>query len=36
VGERVPFVLLDAPGAVRHGAQVSPERLDAALAGLCA
>jgi shikimate kinase/3-dehydroquinate synthase len=36
VGESVPFVLLDAPGAVRHGAQVGGERLEAAIAGICA
>ncbi len=35
LGERVPFVLVDAPGAVRHGATVSNEALEAALAGLC-
>jgi shikimate kinase/3-dehydroquinate synthase len=36
VGDSVPFVLVDAPGRVRHGAQVSGERLEAALAGICA
>jgi len=34
VGDSVPFVLVDAPGAVRHGVTVSSERLDAALAGI--
>jgi shikimate kinase/3-dehydroquinate synthase len=33
--DAVPFVLVDAPGAVRHGAQVSDAQLDAALAGIC-
>ena len=36
VGDDVPFVLVDAPGAVRHGAAVGSERLEAALARLCA
>ena len=36
VGETVPFVLLDAPGAVRHGAQVGAEQLEAAIAGILA
>jgi len=36
VGDSVPFVLVDAPGAVRHGAAVSSQRLEAALARLCA
>jgi shikimate kinase/3-dehydroquinate synthase len=36
VGDSVPFVLVDAPGAVRHGATVSSERLETALARLCA
>jgi shikimate kinase/3-dehydroquinate synthase len=36
VGESVPFVLLDAPGAVRPGGQVGGERLQAAIAGICA
>ncbi|MGD0385408.1 MAG: bifunctional shikimate kinase/3-dehydroquinate synthase [Solirubrobacteraceae bacterium] len=34
--EGVPFVLVDAPGEVRHGAPVAPAQLDAALAELCA
>jgi len=33
-GEHVPFVLCDAPGAVRHGAQVAPGELLAAIAEL--
>ena len=36
VGDSVPFVLLDAPGAVRYGAEVAGQRLEAALAGICA
>jgi shikimate kinase / 3-dehydroquinate synthase len=36
VGDAVPFVLLEAPGEVRHGVSVSSEELDQALAGLCA
>jgi shikimate kinase/3-dehydroquinate synthase len=35
VGDSVPFVLVDAPGAVRHGATVTSERLESALARLC-
>ncbi|HEY7965686.1 MAG TPA: bifunctional shikimate kinase/3-dehydroquinate synthase [Solirubrobacteraceae bacterium] len=35
VGDSVPFVLVDAPGAVRHGAAVSGAQLDAALEALC-
>ena len=35
VGDGVPFVVVDAPGAVRHGVQVSSERLEAAIAGIC-
>jgi shikimate kinase/3-dehydroquinate synthase len=35
VGDAVPFVLLEAPGEVRHGVSVSSEELDRALAGLC-
>jgi shikimate kinase/3-dehydroquinate synthase len=31
----VPFVLVDAPGAVRHGAEVTGEQLEAALKELC-
>jgi 3-dehydroquinate synthetase len=36
VGDAVPFVLLEAPGDVRHGVSVSREELDQALAELCA
>ena len=36
VGESVPFVLIDAPGAVRQGREVGGERLEAAIAGICA
>jgi shikimate kinase/3-dehydroquinate synthase len=32
----VPFVLVDAPGAVRHGAEVTPAQLESALEELCA
>jgi shikimate kinase/3-dehydroquinate synthase len=35
VGPSVPFVLVDAPGAVRHGAEVGPAELEAAVAALC-
>ena len=35
LGASVPFVLLDAPGSVRHGAVVSDAELDAALGALC-
>ena len=35
VGATVPFVLVDAPGAVRYGAEVGRERLEASLAELC-
>jgi shikimate kinase/3-dehydroquinate synthase len=35
LGDSVPFVLLDAPGSVRHGAIVSDAELDAALGALC-
>jgi shikimate kinase/3-dehydroquinate synthase len=35
VGASVPFVLVDAPGAVRHGAAVDPARLEAAVEALC-
>jgi shikimate kinase/3-dehydroquinate synthase len=35
VGPSVPFVLVDAPGAVRHGASVDPDELEAAVAALC-
>jgi shikimate kinase/3-dehydroquinate synthase len=35
LGSAVPFVLVDAPGAVHHGAEVTRERLEAALAELC-
>ena len=35
VGDSVPFVLVDAPGSVRHGGAVSAAQLDAALAALC-
>jgi shikimate kinase/3-dehydroquinate synthase len=34
-GEEVPFVLVDAPGAVRHGVRVAGEDLEAAVAALC-
>jgi shikimate kinase/3-dehydroquinate synthase len=36
LGASVPFVLVDAPGAVRHGGEVTPAQLEAALAELCA
>jgi shikimate kinase/3-dehydroquinate synthase len=36
LGDSVPFVLVDAPGSVRHGAVVSDAELDAALGALCA
>jgi len=36
LGGSVPFVLVDGPGAVRHGAEVTAEQLDEALAKLCA
>jgi len=35
MGASVPFVLVDAPGAVRHGAEVSREQLEAAVTELC-
>lgn len=35
LGGAVPFVLVDAPGAVRHGAEVAPEQLSAAVEALC-
>jgi len=35
LGDSVPFVLVDAPGSVRHGASVSDAELDAALEALC-
>jgi shikimate kinase/3-dehydroquinate synthase len=35
VGDSVPFVLVDAPGAVRYGAEVAPGELEAAVAALC-
>jgi len=35
-GERVPFVLVDGPGAVVAGREVTPAALDAALSELCA
>ena len=35
LGAEVPFVLVDAPGSVRHGAEVSHGRLEAAVAGVC-
>jgi 3-dehydroquinate synthetase/shikimate kinase len=34
-GASVPFVLIDAPGAVRHGAEVTREQLEAAVMELC-
>jgi shikimate kinase/3-dehydroquinate synthase len=34
-GDEVPFVLVDGPGAVRHGARVPAEDLEAAVAALC-
>ena len=34
VGEEVPFVLVDAPGAVVHGRMVEPAALHAAIAEL--
>jgi len=36
LGSNVPFVLVDAPGAVRHGGEVTPAQLAAALTELCA
>ena len=36
LGADVPFVLVDEPGAVRHGASVSSAELEAAIAGICA
>jgi shikimate kinase/3-dehydroquinate synthase len=36
IGERVPFVLVDGPGAVVAGREVTPAALDAALSELCA
>jgi shikimate kinase/3-dehydroquinate synthase len=35
LGASVPFVLVDAPGEVRHGVEVSAGQLQAALAELC-
>jgi shikimate kinase/3-dehydroquinate synthase len=35
-GERVPFVLVNAPGSVVHGCEVAPAELDRALEELCA
>ena len=35
-GERVPFVLVDGPGSVVAGREVTPAALDAALSELCA
>jgi shikimate kinase/3-dehydroquinate synthase len=35
LGEHVPFVLVDAPGSVRYGAEVAPGELAAAVAALC-
>jgi shikimate kinase/3-dehydroquinate synthase len=34
VGASVPFVVVDAPGAVRHGAQIDPRDVEAAVAAL--
>ena len=34
-GASVPFVLVNAPGDVRHGAAVDPARLEAAVEALC-
>ncbi len=34
-GTSVPFVVVDAPGAVRHGAEIDPRDLEAAVAALC-
>jgi 3-dehydroquinate synthetase len=36
LGATVPFVLVDAPGDVRPGAEVTRGQLEAALAELCA
>ncbi|HEY1775915.1 MAG TPA: 3-dehydroquinate synthase [Solirubrobacteraceae bacterium] len=36
LGDSVPFVLVESPGHVRHGAAVSGEQLAAAVAGICA
>lgn len=35
LGTTVPFVLVDAPGAVRYGAEVTPDQLEAAVMELC-
>jgi shikimate kinase/3-dehydroquinate synthase len=35
IGATVPFVLVDAPGAVRYGAEVTREQLGAAVMELC-
>jgi shikimate kinase/3-dehydroquinate synthase len=35
MGDGVPFVLIDRPGAVRHGVEVPPAELEAAVAALC-
>jgi shikimate kinase / 3-dehydroquinate synthase len=35
LGAAVPFVLVDAPGAVRHGVEVTREQLESALAAVC-
>ena len=34
-GASVPFVVVDAPGSVRHGAEIDPRDLEAAVAALC-
>jgi shikimate kinase / 3-dehydroquinate synthase len=35
LGASVPFVLVDAPGAVRHGVEVTREELETAVAAVC-
>jgi shikimate kinase/3-dehydroquinate synthase len=35
LGAAVPFVLVDVPGAVRHGVEVTREQLESALAAVC-
>jgi len=34
-GAAVPFVVVDAPGLVRHGVEFAPERVEAAVEALC-
>ena len=35
LGASVPFVLVDAPGAVRHGVEVTRKELETAVAEVC-